>query len=125
MQETKFIILGKRKITLTKIDHGFWEDDKGTIYAYYDHTVSTDSLARCGVNPLALPLWPIFKRINEACKPHDFMYQDRVYQAFHTEKEANEALEKLVEQAGFFSFLAVPFKILADTFGGLFWEGKR
>lgn len=107
-------------VVLTKHEDGFWYDDEGTIYAYKDG-VTADSVDRCGVAPIALPTWPFFQDVNDACAPHDFAYSSPVYQAFHTRKQADDMLAALLT-AERHPILGSIFEDIARLLGAKYWE---
>lgn len=122
--DTKFIVVGKLVVILTRGADGFFHDEEGTIWAYKDESMTTDPKDRCGVAPIALPEWPIFQKYNDACAPHDFAYSSDVYQAFHDRLEADNYLQSLLDKEDD-SFLGWLFRNLARWFGGRFWENPN
>lgn len=121
-QEPKYIIANKQIIELTKNAQGFWQNDKGTLYAYKDGA-TTDPKDVCGVAPLDLPSWPFFQVENDQCAKHDFMYSSLVYQAFHTRSEADTYLQRMLDLVGH-PLIGDIFSEIARLLGAPFWENK-
>lgn len=122
MTETKFIITNKLGTTkLNKNEDGFWQDDKGTLYAYKDANSTTDNVDRCGVWPVALPIWSMFQTVNADCGVHDIMYSSPIYQAFHTRAEADAQLDQLLDLSNH-PLIADIFSEIARLLGSPFWE---
>lgn len=120
--DNKYIITNNTTVELTRNADGFYQDDKGTIYAYNDG-VSTDPKDVCGVAPLDLPSWPFFQTENDQCAKHDFMYTSPVYQAFHTRQEADTYLERMLDLSGH-PLIGEIFSEIARLLGSPFWENE-
>lgn len=124
MTDIKYIITNKFGVTkLTRNSDNFYQDDKGTLYAYKDGATS-DPVDRFGIWPFALPLWPIFQAINDAAKPHDFQYTAPVYQAFHTEEEANHNLDQRLALIGH-PLLGAISDWATNQYGFHWWENLK
>jgi hypothetical protein len=108
---------------LVKGSDDLWRDISGCVWALHDG-VTADPVERCGVAPFALPDWPIFVKINDACKPHDYAFTSPAYQAFHTFGDANVYLQGLQTAQGC-PVLGEAFEEISDEFGAKYWENKK
>lgn len=125
LEAPKYLVANGKTVQLTKNMDGFWQDSRGVIYAYYETVNSADPVNRCGVAPLALPTWPIFVGMNEACTFHDGIYQNPVYQAYHYRSDADEYLQSLIEQSdkGAVAWMTARlFRWISRKWGARFWE---
>lgn len=122
MPEKKYITVPEngRIYELTRGEDGLWRDISGTIWALREGPVA-DIDEVCGVDPVALPAWYIFEKINAACRPHDYAFSSPAYQAFHTFDEANQYLKALQTIVGF-PLLGEIFREISDEFGRKYWE---
>lgn len=112
-------------VKVTEDEQGRFRDESGTIFAVRRKTGSLDSVDRCGISPFTLPDSITPEAMKVACRVHDYMYESPVFQSFYPRDVADEHLEYLAEQGGFFSrLLAKPFKALARLFGARAWENK-
>lgn len=106
----------------------FWRDSLDGIYAFKESSQTTDQTDRCGVWPFTWFSWlPWATKLNEECKPHDFVYSCPAYQAFHLRAEADAYLEHLIRigaDGDKSAYLAHPFRELAEEFGGPLWENE-
>lgn len=121
--DVKYVVT--KRFGITQVIRGadsFFRDAEGTLYAFREGPTA-DATDRCGVWPFALPLWPMFQTVNDACKPHDFAFSSPVYQAFHTYNEANEMLEAVQILGGHPVFGAFAEQIAA-ILGMEYWENK-
>ena len=66
-------------------------DPFGTEYACEDECLMVDTNDVAGVGPFSLPN---DEELTEAAKPHDFKYSSATYQAYHTQKEADDDLAR-------------------------------
>lgn len=124
-ENVRFVVAGKRVYRLCRDENNLWRDKHGVIWALRDTHASIDEFSGCGVSPFALPDWHIFRKLNEICARHDYMYSSPAFQYFHTRKDADEYLEMLTNEAEYLSWLGKPFKYLSRIFGGQFWENKK
>lgn len=120
----KFIIYKERVMPLFMDTRGFWVSTSGGKFAFRDKSNSVDDKSQCGVGIFTLPDWGVFREINEAGAVHDYMYESPVYQAFHTRKEADEYLGKLLELKGH-TVIGKVFSNVAKLLGWLFWENPK
>lgn len=124
VDDTKFIITKRFGVTkLVRNPDGFYQDPEGTLYAYKDGATA-DPVDRFGIWPFALPLWPMFQAINDSAKPHDFEYTSLVYQAFHTEEDANQELDHRLELVGHPALGAISLWA-TDNYGFHWWENPK
>jgi len=124
IEAPRYLVANGITIQLIKNLDGFWEDSEGTLYAYYETANTKDPVDRCGVAPLALPTWPIFVKMNDACRPHDFAYSSPVYQAFHYRHDADEYLRTLQSKSGYpiFGWIA---RTISRLIGRDYWENSK
>lgn len=102
----------------------FFYDKNNCLYAFADPSTDLDENDVCGIAPLALPDWPFFRRINDACAPHDFAYSSQVYQAFNLRSTAEAMLKRHLELAEA-PILAEVFTEIAHEFGAAAWENDK
>ena len=102
----------------------FFYDKDNCLYAFSDSSTDLDENDVCGIAPLALPDWPFFRRINDACAPHDFAYSSQVYQAFNLRSTAESMLRAHLAGAGF-PIVGKVFAEVAEEFGGPAWENDE
>lgn len=122
-----FVVVPGRKepVKLTVDEDGLLRDPDGCIWAMRDRSNEVDPRSICGVFPVAVPDWPVFRELNDACGPHDFVTSSPEYQWFHTFEEATEVLS-LIGKTKRWWWLERPFKWVAGSWlGRQFWEGKR
>lgn len=126
--QTKFIVTNRYGVTKLYLgEDGLWRNDGGTVFALRSKGDSVDPVNQCGVYPFVIPQNMAPKELNAACTVHDYMYESPAYQLFHTRKEADKELARLIglPATGFWGVLAVPFWALSRLFGGRFWENKK
>jgi hypothetical protein len=118
----RFVYARGNRYDLTQGADGLWRDQHGVIWALRDNIATVDKSDNCGVLLFSLPDWHIFVDLNRACGPHDYMYSSPAFQVYNTRATADRMLESHIRQSGFFGFLAKPFRILSNVFGGRYWE---
>lgn len=112
-------------IELFKNKNGFFQDENGTLFSLRNSQDDLDPVDRCGIWPIALPLTLTPEVLQIACRVHDHLYSDVVYQAFNERKDADLVFKLLAKQGGFWSrLLIVPFYRIVRWFGGFAWENK-
>ena len=124
LNTTRFINFRGETIPLSYGQDGLWRDEHGGVYGFMESGACTDEVVRLGVYPFALPAhWDI----NKLAKAHDYMYSCPAYQMFHTRKEADRALRKMLKHHGgrFWSLLRWPIYLITRVFGGRYWENER
>ena len=120
----KYIVFRASVIELTEREPGFWYDAQDTLYALRDPSSSKDDFEGCGFGMAHLPDWPFFQKINDACKPHDYMYSTPVFQVFHTRSYADFYLARL-QSLGGHPRLGELMAQLANEFGPELWENEK
>lgn len=109
-------------VQLTRDENHVWRSADGTAYAL-DDGLSTDKVNRCGVAPFALPTWPIFREINDACVPHDYAYDSWGFQFYNSRADADRMLESLEHVSGH-PILGAIFHEVAHLLGAKYWENQ-
>lgn len=122
--QTKFIIFNRQVITLTLGADGLYRSEDGTLWGFHDKSLSADDKDVCGVGWFSLPDWDYFKKANEACAVHDYMYESPVFQAFHERAEADTYLGTLLLLAGH-PVLGKIFPDIARLLGAPLWENTQ
>lgn len=122
--DKKYIVFRQKTIELIKNEDGYWEDEKGTIYAFADPTSSVDDKPQCGVGLLTLPDFPFFREINRMCGRHDYLYESPVYQAFHNRSEADVYLEMQLAAIGH-PLVGEVMSQISEDLGAPFWENEK
>ena len=118
-----YIVFKGEIVHIGRGNDGFYRDATGTIYALRDDEDVADVIDRCGIGWASLP---VRNPLNPGCRVHDYAYTSSAYQAFHTRKEADEYLRRLIaETPSKWSVLAWPFYWLSRIFGGKYWENKK
>ncbi len=116
-----YLVLHRKVIELKRNENNLWVDDKNTIYAIPEKALSIDENDKCGVGFLSTPSnWTV----NRDCKVHDYMYSSPAYQFFNTREDADQYLEKLIENDRQ-PILAKVFYFLARKLGFPLWENKK
>lgn len=113
-------------VALTVDENGLLRDPHGTVWGMRDRANEIDHADVCGVWPLSVPDWAVFRELNDACEPHEFVTSSPEYQWFHTFEEATEVLSTLGKTKWWW-WLERPFKRIAGSRVGrwLSWEGRR
>lgn len=121
-QPVRYLYFKGQAIRLQRQRNDYWEDDLGGIYAFSEEDSSVDLIERCGVRVLSLPT---SHPLNDACSIHDKKYSNKVYQLFHTRKQADRELLRdlqLVAGKSWHQILSYPFYWLSRIFGKKYWE---
>lgn len=126
----KYIVFRREIIELTYDGPPyFWRDEHACIWGFAETSSSVDNNSGCGVGILKWYSWlPWAKKLNRACKPHDFIYSCPAWQAFHTRYEADSYLKYLIKvgaEGDGSHLLAQAFKQLSREFGDALWENKE
>lgn len=116
-----FVVVGNKVETLTIDSEGIYRDELGTVWAEQDSGSSADNKIRCGVGWFSLPE---DDPRNAYCATHDFAYNSRAFQAYHTRKFADLALALQLHNGGFPVSEEVFYEIVR-TLGWEFWENER
>lgn len=126
-------------------DDGLYRDGFGTVYSIEDQSASSkDNFDGCGIRPFAVPNPPAWmlrwfpglcswiKKLNDACKPHDHIYNSKAAQRlFGSRAVADAYLRNLVELAATdprtgkmvgWGGLGKPFEKISNKLGGDAWE---
>lgn len=109
---------------LTYNEKGLWVSSDGTIWALRRDSGSKDDVDRCGIEPFALPL---DSPLTPLCRVHDYMYESPAYQMFHTRKQADKELMRLIgasDVGSFWKLFKRPFYWLSRQFGRNAWENE-
>jgi len=114
----KFIVFHGEVITLTEKFPDRFFDERGTEFAI-ESDASADPITRCGVGYLSLP---VSHPLTSMCKIHDYMYNSRTFQVYHSRDEADRKLRDLIRKSPSWWWLAQPFYYLAHWFGTNYWE---
>jgi len=122
MTSKKFLVFKGNVIPIERYSDGLWGDTEGGLYAVSEQTGAVDLVARCGVGIFSLSPK---SSATAACTPHDFAYSSAAYQMFHTRKEADEYLARLLKQLPGRAWLAKPFYYLTRLFGRFLWENDK